>query len=106
VSSSTGRHAWFASADRLVIAPLVLLFSGFFTADFVLSGVYTWPRSSRAVVLSITLVVLAYEFVYQEQRLRFQNPSDDRPLKAVLFSCLLPYAVGVLALVGLAKLAG
>jgi hypothetical protein len=106
VTSVSGRHVWFASAVRFVVAPLVLVFSGFFTADFVLSGVYTWPRTSRVLVLSITLVVLAYEFVYQEQRLRFPNPSDDRPLKAVLFSCLLPYAVGALALVGLAKLAG
>jgi hypothetical protein len=106
VSLLGARELWFASVVRFVIAPLVLLCSGFFTADFLLSGVYTWPRTSRVVVLSITLVVLAYEFVYREQRLRFPNPSDARPLQAVLVSCLLPYAVGALALVGLAKLAG
>ena len=100
----TGWNARFASAVRFVIAPLVLLSSGFFTANFLLSGVYTWPRTSRVFVLSLSLLVLAYEFVYKEQCLRFPNPSDDRPLKAVLYSCVLPYAVGALALIGLARL--
>lgn len=106
MSIADARELWFGSVVRFVIAPLVLLCSGFFTADFLLSGIYTWPRTSRVLVLTITLAVLAYEFVYKEQRLRFPNPSDARPLQAVLFSCLLPYAVGALALVGLAKLAG
>lgn len=100
----TGWNARFTSAVRFVIAPLVLLSSGFFTANFLLSGVYTWPRTSRVLVLSLSLLVLAYEFVYKEQCLRFPNPSDDRPLKAVLYSCVLPYAVGALALIGLARL--
>lgn len=104
LSHSVSWHARLASAIRLVIAPLVLLSSGFFTAAFLLSGVYTWPRTSRVFALSITLLVLAYEFVYKEQRLRFPDPADDRPLKAVLFSCVLPYAAGALMLIGLAKL--
>ena len=100
----TGWDARFTSAVHFVIAPLLLLSSGFFTANFLLSGVYTWPRTSRVLVLSLSLLVLAYEFVYKEQCLRFPNPSDDRPLKAVLYSCVLPYAVGALALIGLARL--
>ena len=100
----TGWNARFASAVRFVVAPLVLLSSGFFTANFLLSGVYTWPRTSRVLVLSLSLLVLAYEFIYKEQCLRFPNPYDDRPLKAVLYSCVLPYAVGALALIGLARL--
>jgi len=88
-----------------VIAPLVLLSSGFFTADFLLSGVYTWPRTSRIIVLTITLVVLSYEFVYKEERVRRLGPSDDRALNALLFSCVIPYTIGALALVALARLA-
>ena len=88
-----------------MIAPLVLLSSGFFTADFLLSGVYTWPRTSRIIVLTITLVVLSYEFVYKEERVRRLGPSDDRALNALLFSCVIPYTIGALALVALARLA-
>ncbi|HET8580495.1 MAG TPA: hypothetical protein VFL31_05810 [Nitrospiraceae bacterium] len=97
--------AWFAEAVRIVIAPLVLLSSGFFTADFLLSGVYTWPRTSRIVVLTITLLVLSYEFVYKEQCVRRSGPSNDRAVNAILFSCVIPYTIGALVLVALARLA-
>lgn len=94
----------FTAAVRFVIAPLVLFSSGFFTADFLLSGVYTWPRSSRVVVLTLTVCVLAYEFVYKDQREQAVIP-PSAPLKALLYSCALPYIVGALALVALARLA-
>lgn len=97
-------RAYFAEAVRLIIAPLVFLFIGFFTADFLLSGVYTWPRTSRALALTITAIVLSYEFVFKEQRLRFGSASADRPVKALAYSCLIPYAIGFLGLVGLARL--
>jgi hypothetical protein len=95
----------FGEAVRFVVAPLVLFFSGFFTTDFVLSGMYTWPRTSRVFVLTVTIVVLAYEFVYKEQRSRSVGTMDRRPLKALLYSCVVPYGVGVLALLALARLA-
>jgi hypothetical protein len=104
VPSAGSEHTRFGSTVRLAIAPLVLCSSGFFTADFLLSGMYTWPRTTRVIVLTITLTVLAYEFVYKEQRLRYPIPSDVRPLKAVLYSCVFPYALGALALIGLARL--
>jgi hypothetical protein len=94
----------FARLLRYVIAPLVLFCSGFFTADFFLSGVYTWPRTSRVVVLTLTMGVLAYEFIYKEQRAR-SFYSHGQPLKAVLYSCALPYLVGAAALIALARLA-
>ncbi len=103
--AGSGQPAWFAEAVRIVIAPLVLLSSGFFTADFLLSGVYTWPRTSRIVGLTITLVVLSYEFVYKEQRARHAGLRGDRPLSALLFSCVIPYTIGALALVALSRLA-
>ena len=91
-------HERFSAGVRFVVAPLVLSWSGFVTADFLLSGVYTWPRSSRVVVLTLTICVLAYEFVYKEQ------PDEAASWKAVLYSCLLPYVAGVLGLLSLVAL--
>jgi hypothetical protein len=96
-------RAWFAEAVRLIIAPLVFLFIGFFTADVLLSGVYTWPRTSRVLALTVTAIVLSYEFVFKEQRVRFGAVSNERPIKALIYSCLVPYGLGFLALVGLAR---
>jgi len=93
-------HAWLAEGARLVIVPVVLFGSGFFTADQ-----YTWPRSSRIVGLTLTILVLSYEFVYKEQRARHTGRAGDRPLRALLYSCAIPYLVGALALLGLARLA-
>lgn len=93
-----GSSAWperFATVVRLVLAPLVCCWSGLFTADFVLSGYYTWPRTSRVFVLTITLIILAYEFVYREQRSRDVPGSEVQARKAVLYSCVIPYVVGV-----------
>ncbi len=102
-------HWWFSEAIRFVIAPLTLLCSGFFTADFLLSGLYTWPRTSRVMVLTLTVAILSYEFVYKEQRARETGVSSElagaRALKALLYSCVIPYAAGVLALLVLVRLA-
>jgi hypothetical protein len=97
-------HARFAEMVRFVIAPLILFSSGFFTMDFLLSGIYTWPRTSRVAALTITIVVLAYEFVYKEQVARFPQRSQEDRLKILLYSCILPYGVGILTLVVLARL--
>jgi hypothetical protein len=102
--SRPGRQTIFAAAVRFVIAPLILLSSGFFTAGFLLSGHYTWPWTSRVMVLTITVIVLAYEFVYQEQRSRSAVP--EHALSAVLYSCVIPYAAGVLLLLGLTRFGG
>lgn len=98
-------HKVLAEGSRLVIAPVVLFVSGFFTADFLVSGQYTWPRTSRIVVLTLTILVLSYEFVYKEQRARHSDRSGDRPLQALLYSCAIPYVLGALALLGLARYA-
>ena len=106
-------RGWFSEAVRFVIAPFVLLFSGFFTTDFLLSGFYTWPRTSRIVALTLTVAILSYEFVYKEQRARQAGSSDvltdaqagDRARNALLYSCVIPYVVGGLALLVLVRLA-
>jgi uncharacterized membrane protein len=86
----------------LVLAPLVLLFSGFFTANFVISGQYTWPRTSRALALTLTVVILCYEFVYKEQLSRQVSP--DRVKWILLYSCVIPYLVGWMLMLALWKL--
>jgi hypothetical protein len=96
-------QGWLAGTVRLVIAPLILLSSGFFTADFLVSGLYTWPRTSRVLVLTLTILILSYEFVYKEQRLRPGDPAG--PVRALLFSCMIPYALGAFALLILARVA-
>lgn len=101
ISPWQGRYA---GAIRLVVAPLVLFSSGFFTADFLLSGLYTWPRTSRILVLSLTVLVLAYEFVYKEARERAPDVRDHRALKDLLYSCAIPYGIGGLVLLALARL--
>jgi hypothetical protein len=95
----SGWHALFAEAVRLALAPLILLFSGFFTANFIISGQYTWPRTSRTIALTITVLILSYEFVYKEQLAHAATP--DRARMTLIYSCVIPYAAGVLLMLAL-----
>ncbi len=100
--SSQTWHHWFAQVVRYALAPAIQLFGGFFTANFLLSGQYTWPRTSRTLALTLTLLVLAYEFVYKEQLARTGAPDQAR--SALLYSCVIPYVFGVVAMIALWKL--
>lgn len=93
------RHTFFSDSVRFVLAPLLLLFSGFFTANFLISGAYTWPRTSRTLALTLTVLILSREFVYKEQLSRHVAP--DRAWSAVFYSCVLPYVIGLLVMVAL-----
>jgi len=95
---------WMAGTIRFVLAPLILFISGFFTTDFVLSGIYTWPRTSKVLVLTITVIVLSYEFVYKEQQALTPDSSGAFAIRALLYSCLIPYALGVAALIVLSRI--
>lgn len=92
----------FAETVRLALAPIILLFSGFFTANFIISGQYTWPRTSRVVALTVTVLILSYEFVYKEQLA--QEATSNRARMALVYSCLIPYLAGVLVMLALWKL--
>lgn len=98
----SGWHTLFAEAVRLALAPLILLFSGFFTANFIISGQYTWPRTSRAVALTLTVLILSYEFVYKEQLAC--APAPGRARTALVYSCVIPYLAGALVMLALWKL--
>lgn len=89
----------FRQVLRFVIAPLALTFSGFHIMDFLLSGVYSWPRTSRVIILILAVIILSYEFVYKENIAQMPTESRNVGLKAVLSSCVIPYIVGSLALV-------
>jgi len=90
---------FFYETVRLALAPLILLFSGFFTANFIISGQYTWPRTSRTLALTLTVLILSHEFVYKEQLSR--NGSSGHARSALLYSCVLPYVLGVLVMLAL-----
>ena len=91
-----GWHIFFSESVRFVLAPLILLFSGFFTANFIISGEYTWPRTSRTLALTLTVLILSREFVYKEQLSR--NRPLDRARSALLYSCVIPYLLGVVVM--------
>jgi hypothetical protein len=93
------RHVFFSDSVRFIIAPLVLLFSGFFTTKFVLSGAYTWPRTSQTLALMLIVLILSREFVYKEQLSRHATPS--RAWAALAFSCVLPYMIGMVLMLRL-----
>lgn len=85
-------HRVFASIIQWVVTPLVLGVSGFFTANFVLGGQYSWPQTSRVLVLTATVLILSYEFVYKEQLAL--HVSAGQAKTAVIYACLLPYLAG------------
>jgi hypothetical protein len=99
VETRPGGHAFFSDSVRFVLAPLILLFSGYFTANFIISGSYTWPRTSRTLGLMLTMLILSHEFVYKEQLSR--NESPGRARSALLYSCVLPYVLGVLVMLAI-----
>ena len=95
-------HRLFSDSIRWGIAPAILLFSGFFTANFIVSGQYTWPRTSRVLALTLTILILSYEFVYKEQLTR--GAQSDRARTVLVWSCIVPYLFGCVVMLALWKL--
>ena len=88
----------------LTLAVLLLAWSGFFTMDFLLSGVYTFPRTSRAITLTFAVIILSYEFIYKEHLTQYSSITGILPLKVVFYSCIIPYVIGSLVLLMLGNL--
>ena len=86
------------------LAVLLSAWSGFFTMDFLLSGIYTWPRSSRVVTLTCAVLILVYEFIYKEHQTRHAAVTGIAPLRMVVYACMIPYMLGTLALLALLSL--
>ena len=89
---------------QLIIAVAVLYWSGFFTLEFFLRGVLTWPQGSRVVTLTLACIILGYEFVYKEAKSQPRPAPDSSPLKTVCYSCLIPYMLGGMTLLALITL--
>ncbi len=99
MEARSGWRVFSPNIIQFVLAPLVLLFSGYFTANFLLSGQYTWSRTTRTLALILTVLILSYEFVYKEHLSR--NESPGRAWSALLYSCALPYVIGVVVMLAL-----
>ncbi|HKO31656.1 MAG TPA: hypothetical protein VJU54_10990 [Nitrospiraceae bacterium] len=94
-----GRSAFFPRVVQFVLAPLILLLSGYFTANVLVSGHYTWARTTQTLALTLTVLILSYEFIYKEQLSRTESP--DRARSALLYSCAVPYVIGVFVMLAL-----
>lgn len=92
-----GRH-W-NGAFLVLLVPLVTASGGFFTLDFILSGQYTWGRTLRTVALCLSLLVLAYEFVYRDLQARYPDWTSQRLLNHVLGYSAIPFVGGMALLV-------
>ena len=99
MEARSGWRVFSPNIVQFILAPLVLLFSGYFTANFLLSGQYTWSRTTRTLALILTVLILSYEFVYKEHLSR--NESPGRAWSALLYSCALPYVIGVVVMLAL-----
>jgi hypothetical protein len=86
---------WWNGAFLVLVVPIVNAIGGFFTLDFLLSGQYTWGRTLRTFVLSLSLLVLAYEFVYRDLQARHPEWPGRRLLKSVLGYSVIPFFGGM-----------
>ena len=86
---------WWNGAFLLLVVPLVNAIGGFFILDFLLSGQYTWGRTLRTFVLSLSLVVLAFEFVYRDLRARHPEWPGRRVMKHVSGYGMRPFVAGM-----------
>src|SRR5438067_9040780 len=82
----------------VVLVPIYHAVGGFFVLDFVLSGQYTWGRTMRTFVLLLSNLVLAFEFVYRDLCASHPDWAHRRVLNSVLTYCVIPFTVGMAAL--------
>ena len=86
---------WWNGAFLVVVVPIVNAIGGFFTLDFILSGQYTWGRTLRTFTLCLSLLVLAYEFVYRDLQARHPEWTGRRLLNHVLGYAVVPFSGGM-----------
>jgi hypothetical protein len=89
---------------HFVLAPVLCAFSGFHTASYLFVGLYTWPRTSRVIVLTIGMLIFSYEFIYKNQSSRPTSTWKYTSLESVFYICVLPYIIGAGTLFLLANL--
>lgn len=94
-AESSPSTRWWNGVFLAVVVPIVNAIGGFFTLDFILSGQYTWGRTLRTFVLSLSLLILAYEFVYRDLQARYPEWTGPRLLKSVLGYSVFPFFGGM-----------
>ena len=99
-----GSYRITASFLYFFLAPVLCAFSGFHTASYLLVGLYTWPRTSRVIVLTIGILIFSYEFIYKNHMSRPTTNWRHSSLESVLYTCIIPYMIGAGALLVLAGL--
>jgi hypothetical protein len=99
-----GSHRLSASFLYFFLAPVLGAFSGFHTASYLLVGLYTWPRTSRVLVLTIGMLIFSYEFIYKNHISRPTSTWRYSSLESVFYTCIIPYTIGAGALLVLAAL--
>lgn len=85
-----------------VLSPLLCAFSGFHLTSYLLVGLYTWPRTSRVLVLIFGTCIFVYEFIFKSQAPQFASGKPRSQGEWVLWTSLIPFACGVGALFVLA----
>jgi hypothetical protein len=85
----------------VVLVPIVHATGGFFILDFLVSGQYTWGRTLRTFVLVLSNLILAYEFVYRDLQTQHPDWRMDRLMRSVMAYSVIPFAVGMVALLAL-----
>jgi hypothetical protein len=93
-AGSSGRR-WWSEWFLVVVVPIVHASGGFFILDFLLSGRYTWGRTLRTITLSLSLLVLAYEFVYRDLQTRPPDWTGRRLMNNVLGYAVFPFLGGM-----------
>jgi hypothetical protein len=73
-------------------------------ASYLLVGLYTWPRTSRILVLTLGMVIFSYEFIYKNSMLRLYPNWKHSATAIIIYTCIIPYTIGVGALLLLAGL--
>ena len=100
---STGSNKLSTLFLYFVLSPLLCAFSGFHMTSYLLVGLYTWPRTSRVLVLTIGTIIFVYEFIFKSPAPQFTSGKLWSQGEWVLYTSVIPFVCGVGALVALAR---
>ena len=89
-----------------VLSPLLCAFSGFHLTGYLLVGLYTWPRTSRTIVLTFGTLIFVYEFIFKSQAPQFASGKTWSQGEWVLYTSLIPFVLGVATLLAAAGFSG
>ena len=76
------------------LSPILCAFSGFHAASYLLTGLYTWPRTSRVLVLLAGMFIFSYEFIYRHEGPALFSGKKLSQNEWILYTCIIPYCLG------------